>query len=202
MRTRLQMTPEELRVSRMTMLRSLEDVALWLGARSTQRADLDEALGERYGGWVHIKPAIVPRTEVWEIRFARVPGGWTTAGRMIWPERGPRTPGSKLPRAVRLVLPVRRDGVLPASLAPRRGDLPRVAKGVWSRVSERSRGYPTVRVEASVPMMGAVVYARGNPNGPLFVRFPANKSRLGAAIGRLSRETHTLHRKREEGGRA
>lgn len=194
MRTRLQMTPEEARLSRSRMIADMGELAHFVGAPSSSIEAIDMAIREKYGKWVRAKEAIVPRAERWEIRFLRGPGHWLTTGQRLDPDPTNLLPGSRLPDCVRLAVPILPDGRMPMSLAPRREDLPRVANGRW-RYTGPTRGYktPTVTISTPAPRYGVMVYAIGMDTNPVIARFPANKGTLGAAIRRLAKDAAEYH---------
>lgn len=202
MRTRLQMSPEEARFSRATMIDDMEGLAAFVGASAPTTEAIDEGLRIKYSGYLHVKEANVPRAETWEIRFHRSPGGWIAKGCRTSPDPTPEMRGRDFPRYVRQVVPVTEDGVLPASLAPRRDDLPRAMPGTWRNVGPAPRRHtvPTVRVKAQAPRHGVIFYATGHDGGPLIVRFPANKSDLGPALRRLAVAANRKHMERERRG--
>jgi hypothetical protein len=198
-RTRLQMTPGELQWGRQNMIRDAEDLARWLWAESTEKEDLDAALAGRYNAGVSVKPAAVPRAEVWEIRFLAAPGGWLTTGQRLKPDPTERVRGGALPVSVRMAVPINNEGIVPRSLAPRRADLPRIAPGRWRYVGARSRNVPTLTLQVSAPRHGMAFRGSGVPGGPLLIRFPVGKTKLGMALKRLADEAGMIHQRREEG---
>jgi hypothetical protein len=170
------------------------EMARFLGADSSSIEAIDLAIREKHSGWVRAKEAIVPRTEKWEIRFLRGPGCWLTTARRLDPDPTNVLPGIRIPRYVRLVVPVDKDGRMPMSLAPRAEDLPRVAEGRW-RNTGKTRGYkaPTLTINIPAPRYGIIFYAVGQDANPVIVRFPANKGLVGPAIRKLAQGATDYH---------
>ena len=181
------MTAEEARFSRSQSIEDMRELALFLGASSSSIEAINMVLREKYTGWLKAKEAHVPRTEKWSIRFLRGPGYWLTTGQRLDPDPTKVLPGSKLPHAVRLAVPIMPDGRMPMSLAPRREDLPRVANGRWRYVA-RPRGahkVPSVTVNVPAPRFGVIFYVSTYSTDPVIARFPCSKGVLGAALKRL-----------------
>lgn len=197
MRTRLQMTPEEARLSRAHMINDRGELAVWAGSPSSSLEDIDAALARKYNGFLHAKEALVQREEIWRVWFMRCPGGWLTKGQRLHPEPGEIMPGRKLPRYVRLAVPVTPDGKVPASLAPRRADLPGLVAGRWRDVGPRATRPPTLTLTVDAPRYGVLFYATGSPDGPVLFHYPINKAKIGPALRRLAERTKQAHFDRE-----
>ena len=189
MRTRLQMGAEEAESSRHHMIRDMTDLAWWVGAGSPSIDDVQLAIQARYGRLLKTRPAVLSRPEVWRIRFLRSPGGWLTTGERLRPDPGERTPGGKLPRYLRLRVPITPAGTVPRSLAPRREDLKALVPGVWRGAARgKRRGVPTLDVDVEAPVYGIVVVPVSLDLAPLQAAFPIRKSHLAAGLRALSQQ--------------
>lgn len=129
---------------------------------------------------------------MWRIRFLRSPGGWLTTGERLRPDPGERLPGDKLPRYLRLRVPITPAGTVPRSLAPRREDLKALAPGVWRGAARgKRRGVPTLDVDVDAPVYGIVVTPVSLDLAPLQAAFPIRKSHLAAGLKALTRQIPT-----------
>lgn len=183
------MGAEEAESSRHHMIRDMTDLAWWVGAESPSIDDVRAAIRARYGLLLKTRAAVLSRPEVWRIRFLRSPGGWLTTGERLRPDPGERLPGDKLPRYLRLRVPITPAGTVPRSLAPRREDLKALAPGVWRGAARgKRRGVPTLDVDVEAPVYGIVVMPVSLDLPPLQAAFPIRKSHLAAGLRALAQQ--------------
>lgn len=173
------------RLTRDPYIRDMGALAWFVGAPSSSIEAIRLGIKEKYLPSLYAKEAILPATERWRIRFLRHPGGWITTGEKVG-RFGPghRIPGERLPRHVRLVVPVDARGVITRSRAPRLDDLKAMMPGGW-RQDER---IPTLNVQVDAPTWGITVVAASAPMAPAAFAFPFLKSAFDKTLRRMAAE--------------
>lgn len=182
---RLCLTRDEYRYARMTEIRCFDDLRIVLGAKNLDFNDMEDMLVRDWGAGLRIREVLVPRAENWIFTFRRVAGGWATRGQQLTPFVGEVIRGINFPRYVRHVIPVNRQGLVPASLAPRHGDLPSLKiAGTWKRVPGRGSRYgpPLLEtiIDAHVP--GVVIHCTASRISPWPVRLPIGRDEFMVAL--------------------
>lgn len=181
---------EAWRIGRDPVVHTQRELAWHVGSEDDTIESIRAAVQEIYGPRMYLKQAILPYPEKWLVRFLRHPGGWVvTCEKVASPDPGVRIPGDKAPQYVRLVVPMRKDGVVPRSLAPRREDLPRLLKGKWFGVTSRSRvAVPCVITTIDAPRWGVTVSCKTSSVQPVLLAFPFTKKEFDESVRRLRDE--------------
>lgn len=181
----LEMSPAARRLTRDTHIRDMGALAWFVGAPSSSIEAVRLGIKERYLPSLYAKEAILPATERWRIRFLRHPGGWITTGEKVG-RLGPghRIPGERLPRHVRLVVPVDARGMITRSRAPRLEDLKAMMPGRW-RQDEK---IPTLNVQVDAPTWGITIGAVSAPMAPAAFAFPFLKADFDRTLRQMAAE--------------